>query len=98
MDPRRARAVLGVPPGAADADVERAFRHHARSAHPDHGGDAATFRELEEARRTLLQRRIPDRPLRVRRSLWQRTRNRLIELLPAFLLPRHLRRRGRRLG
>lgn len=99
MDRNRARDVLGVAPGASVVDIERAFRQRARSAHPDGGGSAEVFRQLQEARETLLRgpSDVP-RPVRVRRSLWQRVRRRLLRMVPVFLLPRHLRRRGRRLG
>lgn len=50
-----ARRLLGVAPGASEAEVERAFRRHARGSHPDHGGDPARFRELTDARRLLVR-------------------------------------------
>ena len=59
-----ARRLLGVGPGASEAEVERAFRRHARGTHPDHGGDPARFRELTEARRVLAHlAATPPRPV-----------------------------------
>lgn len=98
MEHRQARALLGVPSGVTEADIERAFRRHAHSAHPDRGGSGELFRQIQEAREVLLlDVGATPQPVRVRRSLWQRIRRRLIESLPTFLLPRHLRHRGRRL-
>jgi len=48
-----ARRLLGVALDATADDVDRAFRRRVRTAHPDRGGDAATFRRLVEARTTL---------------------------------------------
>ncbi len=45
--------VLGVRPGADEAEVELAFRRHARRHHPDAGGDPDRFREGVEAARAL---------------------------------------------
>jgi curved DNA-binding protein CbpA len=47
-------AILGVPADATEADISRAFRRRAFVAHPDHGGDAQAFRDLSQARETLL--------------------------------------------
>lgn len=45
----RAFAQLGLPPNA-DADAVRAaYRERVRDAHPDHGGDRESFRELRAA-------------------------------------------------
>lgn len=55
-----ALAVLGVG-AAADADeIRRAFRRHARTAHPDAGGNADDFARLQAAVTLLLDR--PERP------------------------------------
>ncbi|HEY4376586.1 MAG TPA: J domain-containing protein [Acidimicrobiales bacterium] len=65
MDVTLARALLGVSPGAASAQVDQAFRILARQEHPDRGGDAGRFQLLVEARDLL--RRSPPRsstPLR----------------------------------
>lgn len=47
--PKSAWEVLGLAPGAALADVKRAFRRHALETHPDRGGEAARFREVQRA-------------------------------------------------
>lgn len=98
MDPRQARDVLGVPPGASEADIERAFRRRARSAHPDAGGSADRFQQVRAARDALLiEQRRPSARVHVHRSPWRRVRRWLLRLVPKALLPRHLRRRGRTL-
>lgn len=43
MDGRRARAVLGVSEHATPEDLRRAFRAHARTSHPDRGGERERF-------------------------------------------------------
>jgi len=57
--------VLGLPPGASDADIKRAYRRLARRFHPDiNPGDrtaAMRFRQIAEAYETLID---PDRRLR----------------------------------
>ena len=54
LDRKLARAVLGVAPGATAAELRRAFREAAKSAHPDRpGGDAERFRQAVEAYRLL---------------------------------------------
>ena len=45
--------VLGVTPAAAPAELRRAFRLAAKTAHPDAGGDPARFHELVAALRLL---------------------------------------------
>ncbi len=42
-------AILGIPPSATDADVQRAWRSRARSTHPDTGGDPADFEQVHLA-------------------------------------------------
>jgi curved DNA-binding protein len=50
MDPRRARAVLGLRGSVDDAALRAAFRQAVKAAHPDRpGGDAAKLREVVEA-------------------------------------------------
>lgn len=44
---------LGVPKGAPDEDIKKAYRKLAMKYHPDRGGDAAKFKEVEEAYRIL---------------------------------------------
>lgn len=46
---RTAWEVLGVDPGAPAAVIEAAYRAQAKKAHPDTGGSAAAFRELQAA-------------------------------------------------
>ena len=43
------RSTLGVGPDAGAAAIRKAFLAKARAAHPDGGGDVATFRVLHEA-------------------------------------------------
>lgn len=51
---------LGVDKTATDADIKRAYRQKARTAHPDKGGDKADFAELANAYEVLKdpQRRL----------------------------------------
>ena len=51
-------AVLGIPAGADEQTIRRAFRRLARESHPDSSpaGDAARFQDLVEAYERLLQR------------------------------------------
>lgn len=50
MSVKRAREVLGLPPLASQAELRRAFREAAKTAHPDRpGGSAERFREVVEA-------------------------------------------------
>lgn len=42
-------AALGLDPGASEAAVRAAYRQRVKDAHPDHGGDAESFRQLREA-------------------------------------------------
>src|SRR3990167_4472472 len=57
--------VLGLPPGATDADIKRAYRRLARRFHPDiNPGDRTAsmrFRQIVDAYETLID---PDRRLR----------------------------------
>ncbi|MEM8975015.1 MAG: DnaJ domain-containing protein [Pseudomonadota bacterium] len=50
-EPRR---VLGVSDTATVDEIHAAFRRKAREHHPDAGGDPEIFRQLVEARNTLL--------------------------------------------
>lgn len=45
----RACAVLGVPPHCAESDAKRAYRNLARAFHPDKGGDARRFQDVQRA-------------------------------------------------
>jgi len=52
----RACKMLGLPLGRhlAGAEIHRAFRHAAKTMHPDAGGSEAAFLELAAARDTLM--------------------------------------------
>lgn len=52
----RAFARLGLPPSAGESAVRAAYRERVKEAHPDHGGDRETFRELREAYTVALDR------------------------------------------
>jgi curved DNA-binding protein CbpA len=41
--------VLGIAPGASDDEIRRAYRVRARRTHPDVGGDAAEFIQVQQA-------------------------------------------------
>ena len=45
--------VLGVTKGASADDIKRAYRKMAGEHHPDRGGDAARFKEINEAYQVL---------------------------------------------
>ena len=49
MDGRRARKLLGVARDAGPDEIRRAFRARALATHPDHGGDASTFADVQAA-------------------------------------------------
>ena len=42
-------SLLGVSSNATEADLKAAYRKRAMEAHPDHGGDAETFRRVVAA-------------------------------------------------
>jgi len=44
---------LGVPKGASEEEIKKAYRKLAMKHHPDRGGDASKFKEIEEAYRIL---------------------------------------------
>jgi curved DNA-binding protein len=44
---------LGVPKGASDEEIKRAYRKLAGQHHPDKGGDTARFQEIQSAYETL---------------------------------------------
>lgn len=45
--------ILGVPKNASEEDVKTAFRKKAHEHHPDKGGDAEKFKEINEAYQVL---------------------------------------------
>lgn len=51
--------VLGVPRGASMGDVTVAYRRLVMQHHPDRGGDAATFIEVQQAYETIIDGRAP---------------------------------------
>jgi hypothetical protein len=53
----QARAILGVPAGASEADIRRAYRTKMAKAHPDQGGKHADAARLTGARDRLLRKR-----------------------------------------
>ncbi len=55
----RHRQLLGLPLGRrlANAEIHQAYKHAAKSAHPDAGGNAQEFHELSVARDALMKER-----------------------------------------
>lgn len=51
---RSAWETLGLAPGASVPAIKAAFRRRAFETHPDYGGDAAAFREVQRAYERLL--------------------------------------------
>jgi DnaJ-class molecular chaperone len=62
-DPYR---VLGVPHGASPAVVLNAYRRLSKLHHPDQGGNAEQFVEIQRAYETLRARPAPDASLEER--------------------------------
>lgn len=46
-------SILGVPRGASEEEIKRAYRKLAMKHHPDRGGDQAQFQKIQEAYDTL---------------------------------------------
>jgi hypothetical protein len=44
-----AYAVLGLPSGASEGEVRRAYREKVKEVHPDHGGSHAEFKQVQDA-------------------------------------------------
>ena len=59
---RRARRLLDVDHTTPRSAVVRAFRAAAKAAHPDRGGDAQRFSELERSYRLALANAPADQP------------------------------------
>jgi hypothetical protein len=51
-----AYAVLGLPSGASDDEVRRAYREKVKEVHPDHGGSNEEFQRVQEAYAVALGR------------------------------------------
>lgn len=67
---------LGITQDATTAEIRRAYRALAKTAHPDAGGDSASFRVLSDAYETLLNpllRKEYDERLDVDRFVQERT-------------------------
>jgi len=52
--PCRDREVLGLPPNFTHDELKRSYRQLCLKHHPDHGGNTAKFRELNEAYKRLI--------------------------------------------
>jgi len=46
-------SILGVPRGASEDEIKKAYRKLAMTHHPDRGGDQAKFQQIQEAYATL---------------------------------------------
>jgi hypothetical protein len=57
MDEATAWSVLGLAPGAGDADIKAAHRRLMTRLHPDHGGSGYLAAQLNQAKDLLLRRR-----------------------------------------
>jgi hypothetical protein len=62
LDRREALAVLRLPPSADATAIKRAYRQLVRDHHPDVGGDAAAFQELQQAYEALADHAPSARP------------------------------------
>jgi len=54
MSRAEAYQVLGLQPGASEADIRAAHRHLMQAAHPDHGGSDWLAARINQARDVLL--------------------------------------------
>ena len=54
-------SILGLEPGALPSAVRTAYKKRALETHPDQGGDADTFREVQRAYERLRDRAGPKR-------------------------------------
>ena len=51
--------ILGIQPGASETDVKKAYREHARKAHPDKGGTEEEFKQINEAYTQIMKGEDP---------------------------------------
>jgi hypothetical protein len=55
MDPHK---ILGIAPDASDEELKQAYRRKAAKYHPDVGGDAWAFQQVQQAYKTITNARI----------------------------------------
>merc|ERR1712050_180401 len=53
LQKRSALAFLGLPPEANEGDINKMYKKMALELHPDRGGDAEKFKELQEMKERL---------------------------------------------